>query len=507
MKLQNVALYILFLTGFISCIALEDDFSPSISSDSFLNDTYYYKDSFQLNITFTDNVLIEEAQVTIGKVDASLDSTDLEFTFDSVFTTQARLLILDSAILIPAYVSTGEYFLALRNTDTGGNIIADTTYFMVGTDTLSPSLSDLTVMSAIEGNQENTAYCRGEYLALSGLISDNIGINKVGVQIGTSSPRYFLADGENITLESIVENQIFISDSLANGVYDLTISMEDVFGNVKTEVQSINVNCDDVPAQFVSYAETNGIEIPSDRVVLMFPGENFSLSSLIFEDEGGLDSMRLEVSYISVPSAVGSAGTVVEAPVVNLALDGATTVDLATLTTFNFGFNQTGVDAGETIFVNVKVKDQEQTWDNASFFRFSLVAREDLAPSINITDLIFNESKEYIPENTVQELTLTEDLNISIEGKVDENVGLSSITYTFTDDYGYNAPMTSTFTDFTTYPVDLGVMFGNVSFPIRQSLDHEGVLIYTLEVVATDIKGQVDTVTYNFSVNYSQPGR
>lgn len=512
MKLQNIALYLLAFSAFISCIALTDEFDPTISVESEAGKTYYYKDTFKLNVVFKDNVLIEEGRIRIRMVDTLSTVNDtILFTYDSTYqNVRARQLEVDSSMLVPLNVRTGKYFIEVSNEDADENFIADTSYFYIGTDTMAPVIEQITVTSAIEGNQGSTTFCRGERLLIDALIHDNLSIKKLGIQIGVNTPRYFSVDGDSLNVVDVVQRQFFVPDSLVNGEYDLTLLVEDQFGNKSQVVTSINISCDDEPAFFVSYSEASGIEIPSNRIVSLFPGENFSLSSLIFRDNGGLDSARLEVTRIGVSSVVGESGTITNDPIIGIDLDGVEEQDLATLfeDNFNFGFDLLETTAGETIFINVKVKDAEQTWDEASFFRFSLVAKEDLAPIIRIADLIIDDTKEYIPEDEVQDFTSRlvgkNNINIAVEGKVQENVGLSSIEYKFSSDREGIVNLEGKVEgedSFTSYPVDLGTTL-NTEFPISSSLAIQGDVLYTLKIVAKDIKGQMDSVSFNFNVTY-----
>ncbi|WP_281615552.1 DUF4625 domain-containing protein [Flammeovirga sp. SubArs3] len=511
MKLQTLISYILLLAVFASCIALEDDFSPSISSMEIEeNKVFHYKDTFNLSVTFSDNVLISEATISIGEVNPESSSV-FTFSFDSTYADiQARALAIDSSLVIPAYVPTGQYFLALKNKDAGDNVMVDSIFFRIESDTILPSFSsDFSVMSAIEGNQESTVYCRGERLLLSGILSDNIGLTKLSVQFADSSPRNFLIQGDSLDINDIVQRQIFIPESLENGIDTLTLTLEDEYSNVSVKKIPLEINCDDVAANFASYESTQ--EIPSDRIVLIYPGTPFQLTSLIAEDEGGLDSVQLEVSRIPV-SSDGSTSTPIIEQFVEVALNGVNTIDLATLEdlNFNFEFDELTTDAGETIFINVKIKDQEQTWDNASFFRFSLVAREDLAPSITVTDFIFNDTKEYVPENEPYALTpQTNSINIKLEGKIYENVGLQSVLIEFID-LGLGSRGTSaskTVTEFSSYPVDLGSLISDLQMVVP-SMNQADLYEYSqtdfrLRILATDIRGQTDEIIYNFSVDYS----
>lgn len=512
MKLQNLTLYLFALLAVISCIALEDEFSPTVTDNTITDKIYYYRDSLHVDIAFRDNVLIEEGKVKIHIVDTeSVLNDSVIFAFDTTYTdVGARLLKFDSLFLIPSYVRTGKYLLEVKNTDTGENQIADTSYFYIGTDTLAPVIENFSVSSAIEGNQENETLCRGERITVNAKVTDNVDLKRIGVKIGEGSARYFNVIGNSLNVVEIVQRQLFISDSLTNGTYDLTLIAEDQFGNVSEDITQINISCDDQPALFVSYKEESGIIIPSNRIVTLYPGEQFTMSSLIFKDNGGLDSARLEITRIGIASDVGEdAPTVHDTPVM-VALGGVLEVDLATLfkEDFNFGFDLANTQAGETIFVNIKVKDNEQTWENASFFRFSMVAKEDLAPVIRITDLIIAGTKEYVPEDVVKDLTQrlvgNQSIDIAVEGKIDENVGLASIEYTFDSDnrlvQGFGGSI-NTPEEFTSYPVDIGTVLAT-TFPIYSNVNYEGDILYTLKIKATDIKGQKDSVTYNFNVSY-----
>ncbi|MBD0405091.1 hypothetical protein [Flammeovirga sp. EKP202] len=514
MKLQNLALYLFAFSTFISCIALEDEFDPTVTTDVVSDKIYYYKDSFPVAITFKDNALIEESKVKFQIENPQLIANDtVIFAFEKTFSeVLARQLQFDTTFIVPSYVRTGRYLMEISNKDAGNNFIVDTAYFLIGADVQSPVIENFSVTSAIEGNLENEAFCRAERIVVNALVTDNIALKRIGVSIADATPRYFQANSiDTIDVAELVQRQLFISDSLENGVYNLKLIAEDVFGNTIEETTQINVNCDDQPAVFVSYQEESGIEIPSNRIVTLFPGEQFSLNSLVFTDAGGLDSARLEVSRIGVAPSIGEPAPVVNETPIEVDLQGVNEQDLAQVFNnddFQFSFDLLDTQAGETIFINITVKDGEQTWEEATFFRFSLVAKEDLAPIIRIADLVIDGTKEYVPENDVLDLTDRligkNSIDIAVEGKIQENVGLASIEYSFVSDREEITPVSGALDDpsvFTSYPVDIGTTL-NTAFTIDADPPVFGEVIYTLTITATDIKGQTDDVTYNFRVTY-----
>lgn len=253
MKLHNIALYFILYAVFTSCIALEDNFDPSINSMDINEESiFFYKDTFNLQVTFSDNFLIEEATVSIGKVNDENTST-VKFEYDSTYEVNARAIVIDSALVVPPHVSIGTYYLSLRNKDAGGNIIEDTTFFQIGTDTLGPSVDgDVDVVSAIPGNTEATVFCRGERIYLDGMLIDNIGLAKVSVQIGDSYPILFPLQGESVNINSIVQKKLFIPNDIVNGTTNLTLIIEDLFGNTSTYIKQLTINCDDVAPNFYS---------------------------------------------------------------------------------------------------------------------------------------------------------------------------------------------------------------------------------------------------------------
>ncbi|NME71144.1 DUF4625 domain-containing protein [Flammeovirga aprica] len=514
MKLQNLALYLFAFSTFISCIALEDEFVPTVTTDVVSDKVYYYQDSFPVAVTFKDNALIQESKIRFQIDDTlSVANDTVVFAFEQLFEdVSARQLQFDSTFIIPSYVRTGKYMMEVSNMDAGENITVDTTYFFIGTDVSDPIIENFSVTSAVEGNLENDAFCRGEKIVVNASILDNVALKRFGISIADATPRYFQANSnDTVSVADIVQRQLFISDSLTNGTYNLRLIVEDAFGNQADTTTQISVNCDDQPAVFVSYQEENGIEIPSNRIVTLFPGEQFKLSSLVFTDAGGLDSARLEVSRIGVAPSIGEPAPVTNDTPIEVDLQGVNEQDLAEVfnDNFQFNFDLLNTQAGETIFINITVKDGEQTWEEASFFRFSLVAKEDLAPIIRIADLVIDGTKEYVPEN--EELELTDRLigknsiDIAVEGKVQENVGLASIEYSFTSDREEITSVGGALNDpsvFTTYPVDLGTTLNTVFTIDAAPAGVTGDVFYTLTLTATDIKGQTDAVTYNFKVTY-----
>ncbi|KXX67712.1 hypothetical protein [Flammeovirga sp. SJP92] len=513
MKLQNLALYLFAFSTFISCIALEDEFDPTVTTDVLTDKIYYYNDSFPVSITFKDNALIQEGKVKFQFDNPQSVANDtVVFEYERTFTdVQARQLQFDSVFIIPSFIRTGKYMMEVSNLDAGENFIADTSYFYIGTDIQAPTIENLSVTSVVEGNLENDAFCRGERIVVNASVLDNVAVKRIGVSIADATPRYFQVNSsDTVNVADIVQRQLFISDSLTNGTYNLKLIAEDVFGNAAEVTTQVDVNCDDQPAVFVSYTEENGIEIPSNRIVTLFPGEQFKLNSLVFTDAGGLDSARLEVSRIGVAPSIGEPAPVTNDPPIEVDLQGVNEQDLAEVfnDNFQFGFDLLDTQAGETIFINITVKDGEQTWEEATFFRFSLVAKEDLAPIIRIADLVIDGTKEYVPED--EELELTDRLigknsiDIAVEGKVQENVGLASIEYSFVCDREEIPSVGGALDDpsaFTSYPVDLGTTL-NTAFTIDANPPVTGDVFYTLTITATDIKGQVDDVTYNFKVTY-----
>ncbi|NME68098.1 DUF4625 domain-containing protein [Flammeovirga aprica] len=503
--LTKVLLFIVTLSAVLSCIALEDEFSPTVSNNIIADKVYYYYDSLHINVMFRDNALIEESNVRISLITSTPSENDtVSFSFDTTYTNvAARLLQFDSTFIVPLHAKTGKYIFESSNKDASDNIIRDTTYFYIDTDTIAPLVTDFSVQSKNEIHQNNNQFCRGDVVIINAFVTENAALKRVGAGIGENEITYFEANGQSTSTATLLQNSFSIPNDLTDGSYQLKFVVEDMFGNSTALSENITILCDNTPAELISFEEESGISVPASFIVPLFPGEEFNLSSLIFEDTGGLDSARLEISRN------GTQGDVTETPI-TFDLEGVTKTDLSTIFDeyFLFSFDKVNAVEGDEISVNVLVKDLNQSWENASSFNFSLIAKKDEAPEIVINHLVINDVPTVVPINEEYDITdlldENQDLTIALDGVINEEVGLASVKYKFSSDnrniqsFGRIIDLSD---DELSYPVSISDVIGT-TFPINDNENLSGKITYSLEIIATDFKEQADTVNFVLSAVY-----
>ncbi|KXX69530.1 hypothetical protein [Flammeovirga sp. SJP92] len=503
--LTRICLFIVTSSAVFSCIALEDEFFPTATNNITSDKVFYYFDSLHVNVDFRDNALITESNVRLALIEPSVAESDtVLFSFDTTYTTvEARLLRFDSTFIIPLYAQTGKYLLATNNKDASDNTIWDSTYFYIDTDTTAPFVEQFSVVSKNEKNIENNQFCRGDIVSINALVTDNAALDRVGISIDEEETVYFNLAGRSAGIANLIQNDISIPNSINDGSHQLQLVIEDKFGNAITVSKTITVMCDNDPAELVLFEEESGIELPSNNVVQLFPGEEFNLSSLIFEDTGGLDSAQLEITRQA------NGNPTVETPV-TFGLDGVTSADLSDIFEdyFSFSFDKVNANEGDEIMVNVKVKDINQIWEKASSFHFTLISKKDEKPELLIPNLIINGNAVSVNPDEEYDLTdlLIENGNLTIEldGEIREEVGLTSVKYTFNSDhrsiqsFGRRIDISEEELD---YPLPIETVI-QTPFPIDYNENLEGKITYSLQVIATDFKEQSDTVNFVLSAVY-----
>ncbi|MBD0404878.1 Ig-like domain repeat protein [Flammeovirga sp. EKP202] len=504
--LTKVVLFVITLSCVFSCIALDDEFFPTVSNNIIPDKVYYYYDSIHVNVMFRDNALIQETNVKVALLEQNgMESNTVAFTFDSTYSNVAtRLLKFDSTFIVPLNAETGKYLLETTNKDASNNYTKDTTYFYIDTDTTSPSIEQFSVRSTNEKNTIDNQFCKGDVVEVNALVTDNIELYRVGVAFDEGETIYFDTEGRSTGIGTLLQNEISIPSDISNGTHQFKLLIEDIYGNTTMLSETISIECENDPAELISVVEESGKDVPSNGIIPLNPGEQFNLTSLIFEDTGGLDSARLEVTRYQ-----GENDPIVETPI-DVDLESAIETDLSELFSdyLSFGFDKIETNEGDLIEVSIKIKDLNQTWENASSFNFSLQSKKDEKPEIVVHHLVINGVNTEVDPDEEYDLTdlllENQNLQIGIDGVINEEVGLASVRYSFESDhrsiqsFGRIINLSE---EELTFPVSIEEVIAT-TFPINYNEHLDGKITYNLEITVTDLKGQTDAINFILSADY-----
>lgn len=531
---QKSAIIALVLICFLGCVDVEDVIAPFIIADdtngvsifdetsngNLVLDTVYYQDSLKFTVTFQDNISIDTSIVSITPLGVEVGDSITNWVF---FITEqdtlrgSRFVSRTIREEVPAtlpympdtYTPTGKYIITLFAIDkaNGTQVFRDT--FLLEDDITPPVFHDLSL--DLEVRDGNLFTCPGFSIPISGGISENTQIRRVG---------YYLNDGTPLSLDvnnGVMENDtlilseafstssssaIRIPDNLNNSLVSVTIFVEDFFRNLTEQTFTVNVDCD-TKGPDIQVISTSP-EANDENIAFVVTDTQFSLDSVVITDESAIDSIEIYFNLQGDAPALYKTYSF-DPPVqaVNLgSIDELIFPDPSTVFT----------QAGLTYLVTVRAYDTVTLFSNTGNVSdnvdLELIIKQDEPVIIASLDLILNEgdatSQTIQNADTVSTYTFSVagDLNneadfinfITADGKAEDDVGIVNLTMRWTLPSARVVTVTNQTFDPTEKVIKLRDYHTN-----EIAFDATETGTYLLEILLTDSK-RTQTFKYTFEL-------
>lgn len=480
-SISKYFLYFFILSMLIqACIPIEDKIGPQVNPFE-IRDTYFYQDTINFSVIFTDNSGLDSGSLVIEKLDEFEDPSSNAWFYLDTFDIRGRRIAPDFSIKIPEYKETGDYLITVFGFDEGGNPDTVKRAFKLEADASAPVFKNVTISLEAVNDSLYTA-CRSEVIRFNGYVTDNLKINQIGFGFSNTRENTVFLSTDSVNIGSVFQDFVRIPpDTQDSTLLTLEILAVDTFQNISSKAYKILVACDDRPPTFNILQSSPSINT-SNRVKVT-QGGRLKIDEMFIRENGNLrnviiyyNKLNESLSEIDNIDLRGTTGTV--------KLNDFLPLDFEVPTTDNPG------EIREITFVAT-----DDSGNQSELYKVFIDVIPDNPPELILTNTYINRI-----DNTFSEVNYIQvragDV-ISFAGKVEELNRLDLLEF-----YWYNESLLPTlvndFNTFTELPINLMDYIEDDSFTIPE--DAVSGTNYVLIIRAVDTQGQEDMKRFLFTV-------
>jgi hypothetical protein len=473
---------LLVVAGY-SCIPIEDNILPQIERLELRDSVYFYRDTLSVRLSVRDETTLDTLRLRISK--NRLNPLDQNpWVLDSIIPLLGGRRYSDTLLLeVPAFVNTGSYNVQLTTQDAGSNSVIRNRNFLILSDTLSPRFQDLSL--SLEQNPDGTySTCRGEAFNVSGLVTDNLALTRVGFRVNGSIPSFDQVSGNSFNLADLSFNNALVTPANASDGIPVTFTLVavDTFNNRSTFDFTLIPDCDDLSPEI--QLGTTRPNLLEGNEVNITQGGRFRINNLFIEDNRALATASVFFNISQRDPELFS----------EVDLQGASQVNLADSVALLFDIPEFA-PIGQIYELLISATDTTGLTSLPLSIRLTVV--EDDPPSIVLTNTLVNgEEVRYSEDEAVE---VRADDVLALEGKIEELNELVRVRLAILN--GASGAVVSQFV-FNNPDNALAVTISDL-YPeggLRIPTTAEPGEIYLLQLRAVDNKDQVNEQLFQFLV-------
>ena len=468
---RTSAIIALIFISFLACVDVEDVLPPFIDTSAvdgnLVPDTVYYQDTIRFSVSFSDNVIVDSTVVAITPLGTDIaDSVSnwIIFITENDTLRGSRNVTRNIEERVPAYITaindytpTGKYVISLFAIDKADGVVATSDTFLLCDDVTPPVFDELSV--DLEIRNGNLFTCPGFTIPVSGKVSDNTQLRRIGYYFNNETPFSLdVSTGEveydTIDLSTSLDGSrsVVVPDELNNQTLTLTIFAEDIFRNTTEQSFTVEVDCD-TKGPDINIVSTSP-SLNDENVAYVVTDNQFTIDSLVITDESAIDSVEIYFSLQgSTPVLYKSYSIDPPTPEVLLG-----DLDNLIFPSQLLPFTQAGLTYVVTIRAYDTVTIFSNTGNVSENIDIELITKEDDPVEIPVIDLILNEgdgtSQTFQNADTASTYTISiaNDLNsdplfinhIIADGKAEDDVGIQNLTMEWINPNNTTIRVTST---------------------------------------------------------------
>ncbi len=462
------------------CIPIEDRIDPLVEGTQ-VREVYFYNDTIQLSVSFSDNNQLDTGFVSIERLQGQPPSIYPPWSENIGVSLRGRRLDKDFTIAVPPFVAPGEYTLIISGRDVGGNQVTQTSNFFVQQDNIPPVFHNLAI-GLSEGPDGVYQACRSEVIRITGGVSDNLSVVRLGFQLGTVSQGVLSVSADSLSVGDSFGNQVLVPPGIDNGtLLELTVFAIDTFNN-RTEARfNIRVDCDDRPP--VIFVGSTSPQADNGRVQVV-QGMDFRINNAVVTDDRLVANVKVYYNLLGAN------------PVLRHEISpGTASVNLHEAVDLVFPI-PVETPIGQIFELTILATDSE---GNTSLpFIITVTVVEDGPPVIVVTNTYINGIDTPLSPGTLNRIARRQ--SFTLDGKVEEQLALTLFRLAWGPESEVNQGrgQISEFREFESLPLNLIDYFSANSFIVPPTAVIGSV--YVLDIRAVDSRNQTTTLRYRFEV-------
>jgi hypothetical protein len=484
LMMRNIGKYFLWFVSVTiliqSCIPIEDKIGPQVNPFDIQN-TYFYQDTINFSVIFTDNSGLDSGSLVIEKLNVSETSGPDAWFYLDTFDIRGRRIAPNFSIQVPEYKETGDYLITVFGFDEGGNPDTVKRIFALEADGKAPIFKGLDISLDSLANGVYTA-CRSEVVNFKGYVTDNLKINQIGFRFSNAQSAMGFYSTDSVTFSDIFQDFVRIPpDTPDSTLLTLEISAVDTFKNTTTQTFDILVACDDRPPTF-SIAQSRPIISQNNRVKVT-QGGTLSISEMFVLENDKLKYTTIyynkntealtELVFIDLSSTSG-----------DVLLNDFTTLD------FEIPFTDKPGEIREITFVATDINGNQ-----SELYKVYIDIIIDAPPVLILTNTYINNVETAFSE--VNYVPVKAGDVLSFAGKVEELNKLDLLEmYWYEESLLPNISVSAT--SFISLPLNLTDYFNADTFTMPTNAFQDTNYLLIIRVV--DSKGQETLKKYLFTV-------
>jgi|GEM_PF-6539089 len=463
-----------------ACIPIEDKIGPQVN-DFEIRETYYYQDTINFSVIFTDNSGLDSGSLIIEKLDQFEDQNSNAWFYLDTFNIRGRRIAPDFSIKIPEYKETGDYLITVFGFDEGGNPDTVKRVFTLEADASAPVFKNVSISLDAVNDSLYTA-CRSEVIRFDGYVTDNLKINQIGFGFSNTRDNTVFFSTDSVNIEDVLQDFVRIPpDTQDSTLITLEILAIDTFQNVGSKKYNILVACDDRPPTFNILKSSPSINI--NNRVKVTQGGSLSINEMFIIENTNL---RNVIVYYNKNNEILS-------ELDNIDLRGTTgDVRLNDFIPLNFDIPLTD-NPGEIREITFVATDE--SGNQSELYKVYIDVIPDNPPDLILTNTYINRI-----DNTFSEVSYIQvqagDV-ISFAGKVEELNRLDLLEFYWYDESLLPA-LVNRFNTFPELPLNLVDYIEDDSFKVPENA--LSGTNYVLTIRAVDTQGQEDMKRFLFTV-------
>ncbi|MBX2844213.1 MAG: hypothetical protein KTR26_20775 [Flammeovirgaceae bacterium] len=477
--LKSISYWFLVFFAISSCIPIEDKIGPKVN-DFDIQNTYFYQDTIDFSVIFTDNSGLDSGSIVIERISTVTPGPEAWFFLDT-FNIRGRRIEPNFKIVVPEYKEVGEYTLTVFGYDEGGNPDTVRRIFNLQPDISSPVFDSLFI-GLDKINDSTYLACRSSVINISGNVKDNLKLNRVGFSMNNGKENLSVNATDSLDLATLFRNQVNIPpDTQDSTVINLNIIAVDTFENRSIKTFKILVDCDDQSPKIEVIKSTP--KLNAFNRVFVTQGGRFKIPELNIKDNRFISEATVYYNLQSDPltlfgtTKINSSGPVNLNDFIKLEFDIPSSAPI-----------------GEVREVSIMAEDS--IGNESEIAKITINVIEDESPLIIITDTYINNSA--VAFDQVGYTPIKPGDFVTFDGKVEELNFLKSLQIYWSDELSVEDPQVNE-VNFLQLPLNLSEYHNLFSFVIP-----DNALVGTkfkLVIVATDSKNQETKMIYLFEVS------